>query len=44
MRIEKKFLVPKWDESLKQKAISFWSKRDIVFEKSEVDFRGIQLI
>ena len=35
MRIEKRFLTPIWDESLKQKAINFWSKRGIVFEKIE---------
>jgi hypothetical protein len=35
MRIEKRFLVPKWDETLLQKAVDFWTKRNIVFEKIE---------
>ena len=35
MRIKKTFLVPTWDESLTQKSIDFWSKREIVFEKKD---------
>jgi hypothetical protein len=35
MRIEKRFLIPIWNESLKQKSINFWSKRGVVFEKIE---------
>ena len=35
MRIERRFLVPMWDESLTQKAIHFWSKRGVAFMRSE---------
>jgi hypothetical protein len=35
MRIEKRFFVQKWDQGLLQKAVDYWTKRGIVFEKRE---------
>jgi hypothetical protein len=33
MRIEKSFFIPQWDETIRQRVLDFWSRRNIVFKK-----------